>query len=199
MICAVLAGGDSRTFGRKKLFWRVFDKTLLEYCVERIEMSKKVEEIVIVSKEEYKDYFESKGLRVLVDDLLIGPIGGIYKALTTFENALVVAGDMPLIVPELLDFMIDKFNTRKPKALVPIWPNRFLEPLHAIYSKEIIGSLENAIKNRVYSLQNILRKEKGVEFLRIENLPKEWQESFFNVNTWEDLAEFVKRLKNKKD
>jgi len=196
MICAVLAGGDSRTFGRDKLTYKVYGKPLIMYCIERVERSKEINKIVIVTREGREDEFKRLGYDVIVDNLLVGPIGGIYVTLLEFGEAFVVGGDMPLIVPEFVDFIVKMFRRSRGDLVVPLWPNGFLEPLHAVYSRGVINTLKESIQSRSYRVQDAIRRSRAC-FIKVEDLPRKWHESFFNVNTMKDIAEFVKRLKMK--
>ncbi|MCD6503507.1 MAG: molybdenum cofactor guanylyltransferase MobA [Thermoplasmata archaeon] len=196
MICAVLAGGNSRTFGRDKLMYNVFGKPLIMYCIERLRRAKNIDKIVIVTKKERKETFESLGFEVIVDELLVGPIGGIYTALLEIGEAFVIAGDMPLVVPELVDLIVGLFKSVHCDVCVPMWPNGFLEPLHAAYSSDILKRLRESIRHRKYSIQNVIRQSRAY-FIKIEKIPQKWHESFFNVNTKEDLKELMIKLQHR--
>ena len=70
---------------------------------------------------------------------------------------------------------------------MPRWENGYLEPLHATYSRAFREILEEKIKTGNYALNRAIR-EANPYYLPIESLPEEWRESFFNVNTREDLG-----------
>lgn len=133
MIGAVLAGGRGRRFGGDKLLFRISGKPLLLYTIERLEQAEKIDEIVLVASKENAEKLRDFGHDVVVDELMIGPMGGIFTALS-LGDAFVVAGDMPLLVPEFIDFIVERFEEAKKPACVPRWSNGYLEPLHAAYS-----------------------------------------------------------------
>ncbi|WP_297552983.1 molybdenum cofactor guanylyltransferase MobA [Thermococcus sp.] len=186
MIGAVLAGGRGKRFGGDKLLYRINGKPLILYTIERLETARRIDEVILVASKDNAEKLEKLGYRVVVDNLLIGPMGGVYTALG-LGDAFVVAGDMPLIVPEFVDFIISEFKKSGKTACVPRWGNGYLEPLHAAYSRAFREVLEEKIKAGNYALNRAIR-EVNPCYLPIESLPEEWRESFFNVNTREDLG-----------
>ncbi len=186
MIGAVLAGGRGKRFGGDKLLFKISGKPLILHTIERLESAGGIDEVILVASRENSEKLKGLGYRVVVDELLVGPIGGIYTALS-LGDAFVVAGDMPLLVPEFVDLIIERFNRAKKPACVPRWSNGYLEPLHAAYSKEFRPFLEEKIKSKQYAINQAIRESEAC-YIEIESLPEEWRESFFNVNTREDLG-----------
>ncbi|QDA32143.1 molybdenum cofactor guanylyltransferase MobA [Thermococcus indicus] len=192
MIAAVLAGGRSRRFGGDKLLVRIDGKPLILHTIERLELAREIDRIVVISSRENADRIRAFGYDVLVDTLMIGPMGGIYTALS-LGDALVVAGDMPLLIPEFVDFIIDMFLEAKKPACVPRWANGYLEPLHAAYSKDFLPLLREKIEGGDYAINRAVR-ESDACYVDIEKLPEEWRESFFNVNTRGDVGKLKERI-----
>ncbi|ASJ14501.1 molybdenum cofactor guanylyltransferase MobA [Thermococcus radiotolerans] len=191
MLGAVLAGGRSKRFWGDKLLFRIGGRPLISYTLERIESASLIEEVVIVASADNAGRLRSLGYEVVVDELSIGPIGGVYTALG-LGDAFVVAGDMPLIVPEFVDLMIQKFLGSEKLACVPRWTNGYLEPLHAAYSKAFRRVLEERIRSGDYSLNGAIRSA-DVCYLNVEKLPSLWKEGFFNVNRRSDLRKLLER------
>ncbi|NJE01668.1 molybdenum cofactor guanylyltransferase MobA [Thermococcus sp. JdF3] len=185
MLGAVLAGGRSRRFGDDKLLFRIDGRPLILHAIERLESASLIREVVIVASADNAGKLGHLGYGVVVDELSVGPIGGVYTALG-LGDAFVVAGDMPLIVPEFVDYIIREFGKNGKAVCVPRWDNGYLEPLHAAYSEEFRGFLGEKIKSRDYALNRAIR-ESNPCYVSIEALPEEWRGSFFNVNTREDL------------
>jgi len=185
MIGAILAGGRGRRFGGDKLLYKINGRPLILYTIERLETAKKIDEVVLIASKDNAKKLVKLGYRVVVDELLIGPMGGVYTALS-LGDAFVVAGDMPLIVPEFVDFIVSNFKNSRKLACVPRWENGYLEPLHSAYSKALRKILEEKIKAGNYALNRAIR-EASPCYLPIESIPEEWRESFFNVNTRGDL------------
>ncbi len=186
MIGVVLAGGRGKRFGGDKLLFKISGKPLILYAIERLESADSIDEVVVVASPENAEKLRGLGYRVVVDELLVGPIGGIYTALS-LGDAFVVAGDMPLLVPEFVDFVVERFEDSKKPACVPRWGNGYLEPLHAAYSSDFRDFLENKIEVGQYAINRAIR-ESDACYIEIESLPEEWRGSFFNVNTREDLG-----------
>ncbi|NJE09770.1 molybdenum cofactor guanylyltransferase MobA [Thermococcus sp. MAR1] len=189
MLGAVLAGGRSKRFGGDKLLFRIGGRPLISYALERIESASLIKEVVIVASPDNAGRLRSLGYEVVVDELSIGPMGGVYTALGVGDS-FVVAGDMPLIVPEFVDRMIREFRGSEKLVCVPRWTNGYLEPLHAIYSKAFRRVLKGRIRDGDYSLNGAIRFA-DVCYLNVEKLPPSWRESFFNVNRRSDLRKLV--------
>ena len=185
MIGAVLAGGRGRRFGDDKLLYKINGRPLILYTIEKLEMAKTIDEIVLIASKDNAERLRKLGYRVVVDELLIGPMGGVYTALS-LGDAFVVAGDMPLLVPEFVDFLVSEFQKSGKLACVPRWENGYLEPLHAAYSHALREILEENIKAGNYALNRVIRAMDSC-YIPIESLPEKWRESFFNVNTRGDL------------
>ncbi|AIF68718.1 hypothetical protein PAP_01390 [Palaeococcus pacificus DY20341] len=186
MMGVILAGGKSKRFGEDKLLYRVDGKPLILHTTERLLKARLVEDVLIVTSKERREKFEDLGFSVLVDELLIGPIGGVYISLKEVGDAFVVAGDMPRINPSFVDLIIGTFYKSESLVCVPVWENGYMEPLHAAYSKDFAEVLRKAIEREEYSLNQAIR---GVNFceIEIENLPPEFGESLFNINKKSDL------------
>ncbi|ASJ02369.1 molybdenum cofactor guanylyltransferase MobA [Thermococcus profundus] len=190
MMGAVLAGGRAKRFGGDKLLFRINGKSLLLYTLERLEQARRIDEIILVASKENAEKMEGFGYDVVVDELMVGPMGGIYTALS-LGDAFLVAGDMPLLVPEFVDFIIERFEEAKKSACVPRWSNGYLEPLHAAYSGSFRDFLEKRIKSGNYAINQAIR-ESDACYIEIEKLPEDWRESFFNVNTRGDLRRLTR-------
>ncbi len=189
MIAAVLVGGQSTRFGRDKLFFKINGKILLLYTLERLKKARRIERIVLIASPHSAKKLKKLGYPVLVDELSIGPIGGIYTALK-LGDSFIVAGDMPMLVPEFVDFILECFEKTKKQICVPRWNNGYIEPLHAAYSSSFRKVLEERIKAGNYAINRAIR-EVDPFYVEIENLPERWRISFFNVNTRKD-AERIK-------
>ncbi len=190
MIGAVLAGGKAKRFGSNKLFFKIHGKPLIVYTIEKLEIVDEIDKIVIITAPDNKKDLEQIGYDVVIDKYLIGPIGGVYTALN-IDDAFVVGGDMPLLVPQFIKYMIDKFFKSKEIICVPRWENsNYIEPLHAVYSKDFKKILKEKISRKEYALNQAIRNSNAC-YVSIEKLPGNWKKSLFNVNTKCD----IKKLK----
>lgn len=189
MLGVVLAGGKGKRFGDDKLFFRIDGKPLVQHAVERLQSASFIDEVVLVASPDNARKLRGLGPEVIVDELTIGPIGGVYTALS-LGDAFVAAGDMPMIVPEFVDYLIREFGRRGKIVCVPRWSNGYLEPLHAAYSEKFRDFLEKQIKRGDYSLNGAISSA-DVHYVDIEELPEGWRESFFNVNQKSDLRKLT--------
>jgi len=144
------------------------------------------EEILIVanSPEQYTHW----GQRTVSDVFPgHGPLGGLYSALyhARFERVIAVACDMPFLNRPLLRYQL--LVSRDFDMVVPR-VGRWLEPLHAVYSKECIEPIKEAMDAGEYRLQSFFDRVRVryVEIPEIEIFDPDHR-SFMNVNTPADL------------
>jgi len=190
MIAAVLAGGKSRRFGENKLLYKVDGKPIIMHTIERLLKAESIDDVVIVTCQEKKEDFEALRFRVLIDDLLVGPIGGIFVALKEVGDVFIAAGDMPLINPKLVNYIVERFYESKSLACIPIWANGYIEPLHAVYSKDFLPILKEQIEKGDYMIRKAIERADPC-YIMIDDLPEEFKESFFNINTKHDLKRLL--------
>lgn len=182
----ILSGGkNTRMNGKIKAFlnidgYRFIDNILLASSDYKEK---------IISCNDISKYLEFKDVKLVVDKFKeIGPIGGIYSALkeTTLDEALIVAGDMPFLNKEILNFLGNyKFNE---DVLVPV-TNGKVQPLCSIYKKRVLETILKMIEEKDYKLKNLLNRL-NVKYIDIEN-----GENFSNINT---VYEYEKILNKEK-
>ncbi|MGG7159469.1 molybdenum cofactor guanylyltransferase [Clostridium baratii] len=182
----ILSGGkNTRMNGKTKAFlnidgYRFIDNILLASSDYKEK---------IISCNDISKYLEFKDVKLVVDKFKeIGPIGGIYSALkeTTLDEALIVAGDMPFLNKEILNFLGNyKFNE---DVLVPV-TNGKVQPLCSIYKKRVLETILKMIEEKDYKLKNLLNRL-NVKYIDIEN-----GENFSNINT---VYEYEKILNKEK-
>ncbi|MCS7233909.1 MAG: molybdenum cofactor guanylyltransferase [Synergistetes bacterium] len=96
---------------------------------------------------------------------------------------LAVAGDMPLISRESVNFLLGS-SSEDFFALVPRWHNGWVEPLFALYRIEFLELLKESFRSGIRSLQAVIRRSHFVKFINAEDFPPY---TFLNVNYVEDL------------
>ena len=116
-----------------------------------------------------------------------GPLGGIHSGLThsgTNHN-LVLACDLPMLTVNFLKYLIDRCLDDD-LMVVPRHGGQ-LEPLCAIYHRDCLPLIENALASGDLSLHGFLDYNRP-KFIDIDNnLPCYSPYLFLNVNTVEDL------------
>lgn len=176
----ILAGGkNERFYGYNKAFalWR--GRRIIELQLEIL--GDIFSEILIITNDadDFSEFDTIKKVNDIVKDC--GPLGGIYTGLKTISNecAFFLGCDMPLIRKDVIINQIKLFQTSGSDAVVPRHSNEFLEPLHAIYSKSLIKSVEAALEGGIYSIHHLFNHVK-VKYFDIE----EWMaEAFYNHNS----------------
>jgi len=89
-----------------------------------------------------------------------GPLGGIYTGLKVMINphGFFIAADMPFLHKNLIKEIINNLN-EETICCVPK-TEKGIEPLCAIYSKEMITAIEAALNKKELSIKNLLYKYK---------------------------------------
>ncbi len=187
----ILAGGKSSRLNTDKAFLRLKNKTIVERTID--ELNDLFNEIIIVANSNLENYnsiikqYNNKKI-IIREDIIKnkGPLGGIYTGLKTAkdDNNFVLACDMPFINADLIKYMLD-FNDFD--VVVP--RHEDIEPLHAIYNKNIIPVIENQIKNNELSIRATIEKIEKIKYIEKEEIEKFDKEHncFFNINNEGDL------------
>jgi len=152
----VLAGGKSRRMnGNNKAFLKYENKSFIESIIDQLTGFQNIY-ISVDNKEKYRNLNFT-----LVEDMYkdIGPMGGIYSALKMIEEKyiVVIACDMPKIKKEFIDFLCDSI-TENIECIVTEDEKGRICPLGGIYSKDLIGKIENMIEEKDYKLLNLIRR-----------------------------------------
>ena len=148
-------------------------------------MKKIFDEIIIVTNSP-KDFVSYKKDCLIVEDVLknIGPLGGIHSGLThtSKEAIFFVACDMPFLRKDLIKRLLNASTEEDWDAVVPSTSGG-IEPLHAVYSKNNLGIIEDLLKGEDFSILKLLKRCK----CRYIEVNKEEESSFLNLNIPEDL------------
>ena len=148
----ILAGGRSTRFGRDKVLEPVAGVRLIERVVQVMRPLFAEVRIITNGRADLGDLGCA-----LVPDLVpgLGAVGGLYTALKTLgtEYALVVACDMPCLNPELIRHLVGRREGWQ--AVVP-WVKGYPEPLHSVYRRDCLDSLEVLISAGRYRLNTVL-------------------------------------------
>lgn len=156
---AILAGGSSLRFGGiTKPNLIIGGMTIISRIISTVKDL--FDEIIIVTNK--SDDFTYIPDCKIVKDIFIGagPMGGIHAALVASANNIlfVFAGDMPFIDKHLINKQIRTFLNEQHDILVPS-RGGLMEPLHAIYRKNIIKTFELFITERKnYSIRDLIRE-----------------------------------------
>ena len=190
---AILAGGTSKRLGTQKALVEFRGKPLIAYVLE-VAMSLSSEVIVVVSEEtqidDLRDHIGDVKFHYDPEDSTRCALTG---AITAFEFAprkhtQLLPVDAPFVRPDVLRFLGQMAPGHG--AVVPSWPNGYLEPLHAVYNSEhayAVG-LEVMEQGR-RRMSDMLGGLRNVLYVSTEALKKldSSLETFTNINSLQDL------------
>ena len=115
----ILAGGRSARFGRDKLAEPIAGRPMLDHVIERVRAV--TSDIVVVSAAATTPDVHGDA-EIVRDDLPFeGPLAGLRIGLRAVdpgvERVIVIGGDMPTIVPAVLDRLIAALDRREAAVL----------------------------------------------------------------------------------
>jgi molybdenum cofactor guanylyltransferase len=196
----VIAGGRGTRFGKNKALIEIDHRKLIELVI--LNLKTVVDDVVIVTSAGQYEYIAGTGINEkIVLDIVPGKaaMGGVYTGLVNSNNfySLVVACDMPLLNSGLLEYM--KSLAPGNDAVIPMIGD-YVEPLHAIYSKDCIPELKIMVENSALSL-HLLRQRIKVRYVRRDEIERFDPDrlSMFNINTIADLNKVQNILAAKKN
>ena len=212
MDALILAGGENKRLSAVKGFLEIGGRRIIDSTVELLNT---IFKRVVISTNTPELYFYL-GVPMVGDIMKYrGPMTGILSALSSLKapEIFVIACDMPFINPELVLFIVNRWEEstksfphpkinvtpdtfhpsekRKWDGIIPLFDKR-PQPLLGIYSKEIINSMEESINNGETGLRQFLQKI-NVLYIKEEEIraidPK--GKSFVNINTPEDFEKEI--------
>jgi molybdopterin-guanine dinucleotide biosynthesis protein A len=190
---AILIGGRSRRMGANKALLPLSPEgPCIVELVARV-LRTVADDIILVGASDDRDTYDALGLCQIPDIVpAAGALGGIHAALgaARHEHTLVVGCDMPFLNPTLLHHMAAL--PRDYDALIPLVGRP--QPLHAVYARSALPSIDAALAARRYRVTGWLARA------TVRIVPRATITAFdpalrscFNVNTPDDLA-FARRI-----
>ncbi len=179
----VLAGGKSQRMGKDKSLISISGRPLIELIADQLKRN--FENILISSNATNK--FDFLELPVVNDSRPdCGPLMGILSALNASKTDLnfITSCDAPNIFLPYVRKMLkaaDKYD-----LVIPRYSNGKVEPLFAIYRKNVAEHCEDLLNRRHYKISGLFDR------VRTKFLPFEASEWYQNLNTLEDLEKFKK-------
>lgn len=197
MSLVLLAGGKSSRLNAEKekaLLKLVGSETIIESIINCLKDI--FDEIIIVTNN--IDDYKFLGFKVVPDIVKgKGPLGGIYTGLKSSneERNFVLGCDMPFVNAGLIKYML-KF--KDPDIVIPRF-NGYIEPLHAVYSKNILPTVETQLEKEELKISETIKKIKKIKYIKKEEIEKfdKSKLCFFNINNEKDLEE-ARRIINEK-
>ena len=158
MLCLVQARVNSKRLPRK-MIKKINGNSILEILIDRLKLSKKISEIIILTSKHNSDNPIVKICKLKKIRFYRGPLKNVAKRFYDIiknKNAksfIRICGDSPLIDHNLIDKAISKFNLKKYDLLTNIFPRSYPKG----QSIEIVNS--NTYKNYFLLFNNKNHKE----------------------------------------
>lgn len=189
---AILAGGEGRRLGGAfKALLLLCGKPLLLHLLDGL-AAFFTRTIVVVHEEEQKEELRSligDRLPIVCDRLEVRtPLAGIYTAAYEIAKGFfaVAPVDTPFLRPAAYRRMLSLVNNYD--AIVPLWPNGYLEPLIAVYRAEkVLAAASTLVARRSQRVQDLLKSIRSAA-VPVSTVFEDPFLETFNVNTYDDLA-----------
>lgn len=188
----ILSGGKSSRMGQDKGLLHLNGKSMMEIAIERLSIH--CDRIIISANSEVYDHL---GLEVVKDIFTdIGPMGGLYSALTRSlsEYNMVLSVDLPFVNEGLINYLID--SSRGFQLAVPWSGNEYYEPLCACYHISVIALLKEAISSGNFKLPSLFQQMTVNKLIINPELPFYHDNLFFNINNVSDFISAEKLSKS---
>ncbi|WP_258084059.1 molybdenum cofactor guanylyltransferase [Thermococcus thermotolerans] len=176
----------------------VADEPVVKLTEQRLLMSKRIEDaITVVRKDKLRTYslHVSNPLPVSARSRMEALLKALHR-----EPFFLAEGNMPLIMPFLVNYMIGLFYENEPEALIPVWKDGTAEVTHAVYDPDALADAINAALAEGYRNLGRVTEFLDYEPLSIEELAKRNPKvtlSFFRVRNSFDVrfaAETLRKL-----
>lgn len=189
----VLAGGASKRFGYDKVLVPLAGKPLIMHVLDALNDIVE-EKIVVVSSEEQAEKIAKilkLDVKIAIDQSkfqspLVGALTGFKEA--HGEYALLLPCDTPLVSREILSLILELCIGKN--AVIPRWPNGYIELLHAAYRvKPALEAAEAALNEAKLDLRSMVERLRNIRYvstLVFQQFDPQLK-MFFNVNTPLDL------------
>ncbi|TFF92044.1 MAG: molybdenum cofactor guanylyltransferase [Promethearchaeota archaeon] len=201
----LLIGGESKRFGEDKGLYKIDKNRLIEYQINTLNEFNYDIFLVAHTKAQVREYISSinyeavtgfiidESNRFFTEDIR-SPMLGLYSSFKelykhSYQKGFAISCDMPFIQFKVIELLINQSYNYD--CCMPIWKNRYLEPLFAIYpiKKGFYSSQEN-LDSKKYKLTNLIKPDWEVNYISIENTIKKLDKkllTFININKKEDL------------
>lgn len=181
----ILAGGKSSRMGKDKALSDFKGNPLIYYAIETL---KPLCGNLILSANQPSENYKAFGLPVVSDEIKnVGPMGGILTCLKHSETQhnLIISCDTPFVGSDLFMHLLSEVENYQ--VVVPSHETFLIEPLNAYYNTNIIGAMEQSIRNGNYKLMDFFKKVRFKSVEINEKLPFFKEHLFLNINTLQDM------------
>jgi molybdopterin-guanine dinucleotide biosynthesis protein A len=199
MISAVvLAGGNSKRFGKDKALLKLGGKPLILHVLDNITEVTEETIVVVGSQSQLNQYSKTlpSTTKIVSDTYKVqSPLAGALSGFQHVEGkyTLLLACDTPFISKNAVTILLNSCIGKD--AAIPKWPNNYIEPLHAIYNtSSAFNAGEKALDNRRLNMASMIQNLKETHFVEVEAFKKADPEllTFYNINDLNDLKKAQK-------
>ncbi|CAI1493623.1 Molybdopterin-guanine dinucleotide biosynthesis protein A [Thermococcus nautili] len=167
----------------------VNEEPVVRLTERRLLTAKRIHEVItIVRRDKLKTY--SLHVSNPVPVTARNKMEALLKALPD-EPFFLVEGNMPLIMPFLVNYLVGLFYENEPEALIPVWNDGSAEVFHAVYEQDALrDAIESALAEGYKSFSRVI-EFLDYEPVSIEELAKRNPKvtlSFFRVRNSLDVA-----------
>ncbi len=151
----ILAGGESRRYGRNKALEPLGGIPLIERVCRVLEQL--FPEVILITNTP-EEYVHLK-LPMHRDRIRgLGPMGGIHAALSVMRTAwgFFVACDMPSLNPAFIRYMVAQIESGV-DVVIPRIQGK-MEALHALYARQCLPVFERLIGKGIYQVIRVLQE-----------------------------------------
>jgi len=192
----ILCGGRSKRMGKDKGSLLLKGKPMILHVLDTI--SDIADEIILVLRDEkqvegYKRLLkENYGHLDIVTDKKKdrGPLIGILTGLSAIKSdyAQILPCDSPFISQEFVLNMFKAVETNKYDAIVPVWEDGHVEPLHSIYKKTVSDIILKLIEEGKMDVKSLIMdiNARYIDTKELDTTTK----SFQNINTIKDFQNY---------
>ena len=193
----ILSGGLNRRMqGRNKALLELDGRSFLERIVTNLTGC--FEQLLLVTKK--PEFYKSISFRTVKDIINVhSPLAGIHAGLVNIDAdyGFCTSCDTPLLKTDLVRILINEIDPDF-DVIVPS-SGSYFQPLCAVYSKQCIPIIEKYLKDDEVKTDGIyeMLRVKTIDYRQLQTVDP-LLESFFNVNTPEDLklvGQTIKALK----
>lgn len=194
-LCAgiILSGGlNSRMEGRNKAFLDFGGRSFIDRILSVLEEC--FDQLLLVTRQ--AEMYDSQPVRIVEDIFnLRTPLTGIHSGLVnmTADYGFVTSCDTPLLKSELVRMLVSEIDAHV--DIVAPASGSYFQPLCAVYSKRCIPFIEDRLERGDVKTDSVYRtlRVKKIPYERLQTVDPNL-DSFFNVNTPEDLQTALRAI-----
>jgi len=167
----------------------ILEESMAKIVEKRLLNAKRIDEVItIVRKDELRKF--SPHISNPVGVSARNKLEALYKALPFSGDVFLVEGNMPLVMPFLVNYLSTLFYESDADALIPVWADGSPEVTHAFYNARALRKAVETCLSENERRLSCISKYLDYEKVSIEELIKRNPKvslSFFKVRTAFDV------------